>query len=83
MNKNQKTDDFSETAVMLLYQSKLHDENKQYIVANLVADRLIVCLTVQLRNLDCHVKKKTSLSSLDGSRLDLLLFKILHSHLTN
>jgi hypothetical protein len=41
MNKNQTTDDFTETAVTLLYQSKLHDENKQYrTVANLVADRL-------------------------------------------
>jgi hypothetical protein len=41
MNNSQTTDDFSETAVTLLYQSKLHDENKQYrTVANLVADRL-------------------------------------------
>jgi hypothetical protein len=42
MNKNQKADDFSETAVTLLSQSKLHDENKQYtpLVAILVADRL-------------------------------------------
>jgi hypothetical protein len=30
LDKNQKTDGFSETAVTLLYQGKLHDENKRY-----------------------------------------------------